>query len=429
MNAFKLPSNIILHKLSVAIAAVHFLLPAQADEGLMTVDDLVAEVFRTNPEIKIYEAEIEAAGGERWQTTRWSNPDFSLEIGHKRVRGGAGAASSEGIAWAASVVQPIEFPGRMALRKAIADRNIELAEMGMAHFHLLLEARVRSLAYALFATRAAVEATDEVANRARDLTETFLQREAGGISPLLEQRILEGSVLALEERRQAARRRYQRALIEINQLRNAPAETPLRIAEPPLRFPEPEPIQELVSGAWKNAFDARARLVELEQQGFRIELARNERYPTLSVGPYFSHDMAGDGEVVVGLALSMPLPLWDRNQGNITASRARLRQAEALLLATRRELEGRIVEAALYYQDARESLLNLNPETLDQFAQAAELAERHYRLGAIPISMYLEMQNAYLDALDAVLDLRQETLRNQLELNILTGNPYQGAEP
>lgn len=411
-----------------SLSPVFLFLPgttAVADEAVFAIDDLVAHVLASNPELAIYEAEIEAAAGERRQAGRWANPEFSLEAGHQRISRGAGAA--EGVAWAASVAQPIEFPGRLALRKAIADRNTELAEFGLDHFRRVLAAQVKVLGYSLYRTRTASDAAEDVAERARELTEVVLQREVGGISPLLESRILESSALTMEKRRQDARRAYQGALIEMNQLRDAPAATPVRLAEPPLEFPGLPPVEELVALAWQHSFEANARQVELEQQGFRVQLARNDRYPTIAVGPFVSRETAGERETVAGVGVSFALPVWDRNGGNVQAARARLRQAEASLLVLRRDLERRVVERALAYEASRKALLNLRPETLEEFRDAAGLAERHYRLGAIPINLYSETQAAYLDALDALLGIRQEAMESRLELEILTG-PLKGPE-
>lgn len=412
----------------LSLAAVTIASAALADESVLTIDDLIAETLAANPELAIYQAEIDAVRGERRQAGRWANPEFSLEAGHKRVRGSAGAGAAEGVVWAASVAQPIEFRERLALRKAIADRNVELAELGVEHFRLLLANQVRRLASALYAARAAADAADEVAVRAQELTEAVLQREVGGISPLLESRILESSALGLQRRRQEARQTYQHALIELNQLRDVPAETPVRLAEPPFASPELPPVDELIRRAWETAFEAKAREVELEQQGFRLRLERNERYPAITVAPFISQEAAGERETVAGVGVSLPLPLWDRNDGNVRAAAARLRQAEGALLVMRRDLERRVVEQALNYRAAGETLARMRPAALEDFQQAAELAERHYRLGAVPIGTYLEMQNAYLDALEGLLDLRQQALESRLELEMLIGPLTGGTE-
>ena len=43
----------------------------------------------------------------------------------------------------------IEYPGRIALRKAIAQGDIQLAELHLGQFRLTLAARVRTLAYSI----------------------------------------------------------------------------------------------------------------------------------------------------------------------------------------------------------------------------------------------------------------------------------------
>src|SRR5262249_17286481 len=86
----------------------------------------------------------------------------------------------------------------------------------------------------------------------------------------------------------------------------------------------------LVAAARTNNFDLQTRRVELEQQGFRVLLSRKDGYPAISVGPYFSEERAGDREQQVGIGISIPVPLWNRNKGNIETAQARLKQAETL---------------------------------------------------------------------------------------------------
>jgi cobalt-zinc-cadmium efflux system outer membrane protein len=61
------------------------------------------------------------------------------------------------------------------------------------------------------------------------------------------------------------------------------------------------------------------------------------------------------------------------------------------------------------------------PDSVRKFQEAAALADRHYRLGAVPIATYVELQKQYLDAVDALLSTRRETLEAAQELQRLTG--------
>ena len=58
----------------------------------------------------------------------------------------------------------------------------------------------------------------------------------------------------------------------------------------------------------------------------------------------------------------------------------------------------------------------------------AELADRHYRLGAVPISTYVELQKQYLDAVEGLLDTRKEALEAASQLEMLTGLSVAPAE-
>jgi len=61
------------------------------------------------------------------------------------------------------------------------------------------------------------------------------------------------------------------------------------------------------------------------------------------------------------------------------------------------------------------------PNTLGQLQDASELADRHYRLGAIPVSAYVQFQEQYLKALAAILETKSEALTSLQELEVLTG--------
>jgi cobalt-zinc-cadmium efflux system outer membrane protein len=115
----------------------------------LTVSALVDEALAKNPELKFYEAEITAAKAGRKTAGLLGNPQLSGDVGHNAQK--FGGLSGEGVAWSVSVLQPFEWPGRIGLRKAIANHDIELAQFGYERFKIALASRVRALAYGLFA--------------------------------------------------------------------------------------------------------------------------------------------------------------------------------------------------------------------------------------------------------------------------------------
>jgi len=393
----------------------------EAGSNVVALDALVQEALARNPELNLYRAEISAAKAGRRMAGIWRNPELTGSVGQKRVTGGD--VAGEGAAWSVSVMQPFEWPGRSGLRKAIANRDIELAELGFERFKVALAGRVRTLAYGLFAAQRKAVAAKEVADRFAALKEVLVQRDPAGLTPLLETRVIEATELNAQRKASESELATKAALLELNQLRGAPTSEGLRVAEPTLRFQTAEPLGKLMAAARTNNFEIQTRAVELAQQGFRVDLARNERFPAISLGPSFSEERAGEREQRVEIGVSLPLPLWNRNEGNIEAAKARQMQAETSLFVTQREVERKVSEAALTFESKLQEMGRWRADATDHFREAAELADRHYRLGAVPISTYVELQKQYMEAVEGLLDTRKEALDAATQLELLTGLP------
>ena len=396
-------------------------LPAKTNAQVQAVslDTLVAEALEKNPELNFYKAEIAVAKGERRQAGTYPNPEVSGDMGRKRATGSG--LSAEGMAWSVSVQQPFEYPGRLALRKAVANRQIDLAELGYAQFQAALAARVRTVGYGLGVAQQKAAAAQQVAQRGQELAEVIVQRDPAGITPLLETRIIEGSVIVAKRRAALATRDAQIALYELNQLRGAPLSAPIVVTSSDLKFPEPLSVEFLVSTARTNNFEVRSREVELAQQGLRVDLSKNERWPTVTVGPFYSQEKASETERTVGVGLSMPLPLWNRNTGSIEAAKARAQQAEASFFVTLRQVERDVRERAAAYNAFVDQMSFWRTNALDQLREAAELGDRHYRLGSLPVATYVELQEKYIEATEAILDTQREALESRQQLELLTG--------
>jgi cobalt-zinc-cadmium efflux system outer membrane protein len=394
----------------------------------VTLDNLVTEAMEKNPELNFYRSEIAAARADRRTAGTWENPEAEVQIGRKKTTDNVGGLSGEGLAWSVSISQSFEYPSRLALRKAIANRQVELAEIGYAQFRSALAAKVRTLGYALLIAQQRAEAAQEVAARGQELIDAFVQRESAGVTPLLETRIIEANIITLQRRAGEATKAAQAALFELNQLRGQVLDSPLVIARTTLRFPQTQTVEGLLDIAATNNFELRTRQIELAQQGFKLALSKNERWPAIKLAPFYSEEKAGDKEQRVGIGFAVPLPLWNRNSGNIQAAQARQQQALTSLLLSQRQVEREVRERHLDYQTHVAAMSHWRPNVLDELREASELGDRHYRLGALPISTYIELQGKYLEAQEAVLSTQAEALESLQQLELLVGIPLSSAK-
>ncbi len=408
-----------------AVRAAAAPLEAQA---AVSIDRLVDDIVANNAERQFYERELAAARVGRVAAGRLADPEMVVEFGEKTTGGansgigGNGNTFGPGLAYQVSVVQPLEFNGRIALRRAIADRQIDLAMLGYQHYTATLAARARTLAYTLFTASTKADAASAVAARIESVAAVTVQRDIAGPSPLIGVRILEAGALTARRQAETAVADYSAALYELNQLRGFPFASRIRLITPRLALPTLPPQSVLVERAQTRNFEIRSLLTELDQQGLKTSLARRSRVGSINVGPYYRQETAGTTDRFAGIHVTVPLPLWNRQAGDVAVEQARAAQAESALFAQVRTVERTLFDQAAIYRARTASLARLPADSAARFREMADTAERSYRLGAVTATVYLDAQRQYLEASTAILDTRREALAAGLQIDVLTGN-------
>ena len=168
-------------KLAVFLSLATLALSVFAAAGEATsTRSLIAEALQKNPEIRFYEAEIAAALGGRQAAGQLANPELSTELGSMNVHG-----QGDGLVWRAEIAQAFDFPGRLSLRKAIADRDIALAGLGLAQFKAQLANEVSARAGDMALLQRKQAAARSVRERVEALASQYAAIMAAGeeISP------------------------------------------------------------------------------------------------------------------------------------------------------------------------------------------------------------------------------------------------------
>jgi cobalt-zinc-cadmium efflux system outer membrane protein len=201
----------------------------------------------------------------------------------------------------------------------------------------------------------------------------------------------------------------------------AAAGTPIALDAEELRFSALPSTAQLVAIARSGNFDVRMREAELEQQGFRVRLSRAEKWASPSVGAFAHEETADADEYQFGISVRLPLPLWNQNKGAIETARAREVQAAASLNATMRKVENEVAAAVAMYNARLKEIAKWSPEVLGRMREAAELADKNYRLGAVPVATYTELQKEYLEAQTALLNTQADALEARQKVELLVG--------
>ena len=407
----------------VRISTIILVTPAFAQQAaVLSIDALANSVVASNPERRFYFQQIGLAGVERDAADRLPDPEAAFELGERRMADGlTGAPKGAGPTYGLSIMQPLDFAGRGALRRAIAEHQIALARLGLAQFDATLASRARSLGYALFAAERKAAAARDVAARMRELARVVEQRDPAGIATTLDTAILDAGAITAERNAAMADSETSTIVYELNQLRGAPLKARLRIAPPDITLPGLPSVERMAQQAGINNFEIQSLRAQLQQQGLRVDLAQAARVPNVSVGPYFNRAKSDSRETNFGIRLTTTLPLWNSQAAGLAQELSRQSQGDAALLAANRRIARQVYEQAAYYEAKRRALAGGPAGATEKFAAAATAAADSYRQGAIPIATYVEMQRQYLDALSALLDTRREAMEAMLQLRALNG--------
>ena len=143
--------------------------------------------------------------------------------------------------------------------------------------------------------------------------------------------------------------------------------------------------------------DLRAARAREEEATSRRRLAAREALPNLELGAVA--DRGGpDADRTLGIRVALPIPLWNRNQGQ----REEARGLEAARRAEREDLElrvrGQVLSTLEAYRTATEELEIFSTTVLEPALQNQELLRTAYQAGRLDLPTTLLLQAQLLDA-------------------------------
>ena len=307
--------------------------------------------------------------------------------------------------------QPLEIGGRRGKRIELASQEGALTEVDIASTARRIRRSVREAYFGLAFTRRVTAEKLDVAKLAARLKEIAQARYEAGDIPQLEVTQAELELFRANAEAQVARREEQIALARLNALLNEPATITWDLASELDNRPQPFSLEELI----EKAGNANAEIARLAQEAkveqSRTSLLKAERIPNLGLEFGVDFNSPGPGGFQEGGRgqLSVELPIFTRNQGEIAQSSAAL---SAILLesaAKRRAVAGQ-VESAYYELNARQAEVTLYKQSLvPNTKQLEQLAEESYKGGKANILAVLgaerdvrQVESEYLNSLLAM---------------------------
>ncbi len=395
--------------LGAALAAV----PAWADPA-PSFPELLARAEST-PTGAQAAAELAAAKARRSQAGVWANPevDFTVE-GAGAARGGRDPTETT-----AAVSQVFELGGKRAARVGVAQGELNAAQARFTLSHTDFAARL-AVAYA---EAEAAQRRQEVARDALEAAETDARA-----ARLLFQEGREAELRSLQASAEADRARgdlaeadatassafaHLAALAGVDQIWDRIAVSLLDSA--------PESARPLSPAA--SAIDAVRG--DVAAAAARVRSARAEAIPDVKLSAGVRHFAETDSNGIVA-GVSVPLPLFNRNAGGISAAQAELRAAEAKARQTELDLAADF-RAAAAAESSAQTQLDAAQSSERAAAEAYRLARIGYQSGKVALLELTAARRAYAEARGRTVQAKLARVRATAELARLSGRTAFGS--
>ena len=378
----------------------------------VSLDDALALLRRQSPEVLAAALRVRAARGDVVTAGLLPNPTLSTGVGNFPLgrTNPPGLGVGDTVVANVGVAQELLLWGRRGARVAAARGKEAAAEAERADVDRRLAYEVRAQFVAVLEASERLRLARENLARYQETVRVSERRSReGDISPA------EYDKVALEERRferevdeaVVDRREAVAALLPLIGVDAPDVEAVGTLTLPAAR----EDVAQLIDEALARRPDLRAAERARDAADAALRLARTQRWPDPTVGVQYTHSefgISGDLANQLGTSLSLPLPVFDRNQGEIT-------RAEAEALATRHDVEKLRLEipeevrsAVNGYTVARTRVQRYEAGFLRQAIDARRAAEASYREGAVSLLELLEAERTYIetqrDHLDALRD-------------------------
>lgn len=370
--------------------------PAGAQEPKpYTLDDLTAAAIAKHPKLAQAVLAVDAARGKALQAGLYPNPTVAVvldELGDPMGRGGINTIPL--------VTQEIVLGGKLTLSRAAACKEIDLATLDVAARRAELLTEVRAAYFDALTLQRRVELLRDLvtlADASVDQTKKLLAAKQVARLDLVQLEIeaerLRTDLEAAEKERPAAFRRLA-AVVGDPELASAPLagtiDTP---------FPDYE-LDRTRGYVLSVHPEVRSAQVGIERAQLHLRRQHAEPIPNVSLSAgYVRQNQNRANDWTIGV--SLPVPLWNKNQGAIQTAQAELGSAIRQVARAETELTDRVATAFRDFASAKQRADRYRTAILPRAKESYDLSVKGYQGGQFEYLRVLEAQRsltlAYLE--------------------------------
>jgi outer membrane protein, heavy metal efflux system len=364
----------------------------------ITLLEAVQLALQHNPELASFAKEIQALEGTTLQAGLLPNPRLQIDLEDLGTRTDI---TPGGTFTAIRIGQLIETGGKRLARRTAASLNEERAERDYEARTLDLIALVANIFTDILAGQARLQLAQDNSVLAQKVVDAAKKRVQAGKAPPIEETRAKVALATAKIELEQAQRDLNAFRKQLTLLWGNPApkfKHALGDLESLVKIPDLDTLTERVR-VNPAVLSSQANLA---QRKANLKLQQALRLPDITVSAgirryaqeldELDSGVLNDTTALVGI--SVPLPLFDRNQGNILEAHQRVDQAEDQWEATDLRLRSLLAQTYEGLLSAQNEIRVLQDEILPGAKEAFKTARRGYELGRFNFLTMLDAQRA-----------------------------------
>src|SRR6478736_4074109 len=397
------------------IASSHLV---NAQDSALTVVQAKDRLLKKNFYLLAAYYEVSQAEAQVVQAKLWYNPTVSWnQEAYNQVQKEYFRASNQ---YELQINQTISIAGRHTNTVKLSKLNLEINKVQFANVIRSLLFELTDNYNNLSALEAKAELYDEVlASYLRLIAASKKELEVGAISVTEDLRIKSEYIAVRSQAIDNANQKEQ-YLSQLRTLLQYPKDTIFQVAQKIPLFNDNLLLDSLISRSMQARPDLKASNLLQEYQLQNLKLQRSLAVPDLSIG--YDYDKGGNYiQNYNGLVLNMPLPLFNRNQGNIKVAKANIKQSELQRDYLKITISNQVIAAYNQYKKNYEGLTNYTDEYLNSLTQLHRNTNTYFQKRDISLLEFIDYQRIYISTNIQLIELRQQFLNSVNNLNFSVG--------
>ncbi len=180
-------------------------------------------------------------------------------------------------------------------------------------------------------------------------------------------------------------------------------------------------LDDLRRQALENRPDLLALRREAQRASSEVRLELANAKPDLTFGTEYRRQQVNARSNSLTVTLGVPLPVFNRNQGEIERARLEVRQAELRIRALEAEIAGEVETAYQQFLAARGLLETIRSGMLRQAHDVREITDFSYRRGQSSLLELLDAQRAFNETMQGYIEARAEYARSIYAMEFASG--------